>query len=380
MKILIITFTSGVNPGTIMQALGVQTAMKSLWPAAQVDFLNFPDFKSGGISVRGKKDGIVNTIKQKSFAAYRFMKYIKLRKKHFHYSEKVDLFDYTEAQIAFIKEYDIAVIGSDTILEQAYSQGGMIGLNWMPLHIKKIYFAASASPANFEPTDELKKVANEALFIGLRDELTIKYFIDKLGIDKDRIIKQPDPSYFLDISNFKLSRRYAKRFTPEKKYALYNFNSNFTHRRALADLIREKGYVVVSTAYNPYADICIDTIDAFEWAGVFPLVDIVVTERFHDSVFALRNEKPVIAIDWEPSRFAKGGDSKTLLILEEYGLKDNHFNLCHSNQLTDISSALDKIESSFNIDKVRETNIKMRKKLNEIMAMIKQDRLRLADD
>ena len=361
-----------------MQALGVQTAMKSLWPDAQVDFLDFPDFKSGGISVRGKKDGIVNTIKQKSFAAYRLMKYIKLRKKHFHYSEKVDLFDYTEAQIAFIKEYDIAVIGSDTILEQAYSQGGMIGLNWMPLPIKKIFFAASASPANFEPTDELKKVANEALFIGLRDELTIKYFIDKLGIDKDRIIKQPDPSYFLDISNFKLSRRYAKRFTPEKKYALYNFNSNFTHRRALADLIREKGYVVVSTAYNPYADICIDTIDAFEWAGVFPLVDIVVTERFHDSVFALRNEKPVIAIDWDPSRFAKGGDSKTLRILEEYGLKDNHFNLCHSNQLTDISSALDKIESSFNIDKVRETNIKMRKKLNEIMAMIKQDRLSLA--
>ena len=372
MKILIITFTSGVNPGTIMQALGVQTAMKSLWPDAQVDFLNFPDFKSGGISVRGKKDGIVNTIKQKSFAAYRFMKYIKLRKKHFHYSEKVDLFDYTEAQIAFIKEYDIAVIGSDTILEQAYSQGGMIGLNWMPLPIKKIYFAASASPANFEPTDELKKVANEALFIGLRDELTIKYFIDKLGIDKDRIIKQPDPSYFLDISNFKLSRRYAKRFTPEKKYALYNFNSNFTHRRALADLIREKGYVVVSTAYNPYADICIDTIDAFEWAGVFPLIDIVVTERFHDSVFALRNEKPVIAIDWDPNRFAKGGDSKTLRILEDYGLQEYHFNLAESNDLEPIADAVHRIGDSFDKNTVRDVNTQIAHELSDIKDLIRK--------
>ena len=372
MKILIITFTSGVNPGTIMQALGVQTAMKSLWPDAQVDFLNFPDFKSGGISVRGKKDGIVNTIKQKSFAAYRFMKYIKLRKKHFHYSEKVDLFDYTEAQIAFIKEYDIAVIGSDTILEQAYSQGGMIGLNWMPLPIKKIYFAASASPANFEPTDELKKVANEALFIGLRDELTIKYFIDKLGIDKDRIIKQPDPSYFLDISNFKLSRRYAKRFTPEKKYALYNFNSNFPHRRALADLIREKGYVVVSTAYNPYADICIDTIDAFEWAGVFPLIDIVVTERFHDSVFALRNEKPVIAIDWDPNRFAKGGDSKTLRILEDYGLQEYHFNLAESNDLEPIADAVHRIGDSFDKNTVRDVNTQIAHELSDIKDLIRK--------
>ena len=372
MKILIITFTSGVNPGTIMQALGVQTAMKSLWPDAQVDFLDFPDFKSGGISVRGKKDGIVNTIKQKSFAAYRLMKYIKLRKKHFHYSEKVDLFDYTEAQIAFIKEYDIAVIGSDTILEQAYSQGGMIGLNWMPLPIKKIYFAASASPANFEPTDELKKVANEALFIGLRDELTIKYFIDKLGIDKDRIIKQPDPSYFLDISNFKLSRRYAKRFTPGKKYALYNFNSNFPHRRALADLIREKGYVVVSTAYNPYADICIDTIDAFEWAGVFPLVDIVVTERFHDSVFALRKEKPVIAIDWDPNRFAKGGDSKTLRILEDYGLQEYHFNLAESNDLEPIADAVHRIGDSFDKNTVRYVNTQIAHELSDIKDLIRK--------
>lgn len=372
MKILIITFTTGVNPGTIMQALGVKTAMKSLWPDAQVDFLDFPDFKSGGISVRGKKDGIVNTIKQKSFAAYRLMKYIQLRKKHFHYSEKVDLFDYTDEQIAFIKEYDIAVIGSDTILEQAYSQGGMIGLNWMPLPIKKIYFAASASPANFEPTDELKKVANEALFIGLRDELTIKYFIDKLGIDKDRIIKQPDPSYFLDISNFKLSRRYAKRFTPEKKYALYNFNSNFPHRRALADLIREKGYVVVSTAYNPYADICIDTIDAFEWAGVFPLIDIVVTERFHDSVFALRNEKPVIAIDWDPNRFAKGGDSKTLRILEDYGLQEYHFNLAESNDLEPIADAVHRIGDSFDKNTVRDVNTQIAHELSDIKDLIRK--------
>lgn len=372
MKILIITFTTGVNPGTIMQALGVQTAMKSLWPDAQVDFLDFPDFKSGGISVRGKKDGIVNTIKQKSFAAYRLMKYIKLRKKFFHYSEKVDLFDYTEEQNSFIKGYDLAVIGSDTILEQAYSQGGMIGLNWMPLPIKKIYFAASASPANFDPTEDLKKVANEALFIGLRDELTIKYFIDKLGIDKDRIIKQPDPSYFLDISNFKLSRRYAKRFTPGKKYALYNFNSNFPHRRALADLIRGKGYVVVSTAYNPYADICIDTIDAFEWAGVFPLIDIVVTERFHDSVFALRNEKPVIAIDWDPNRFAKGGDSKTLRILEDYGLQEYHFNLAESNDLEPIADAVHRIGDSFDKNTVRDVNTQIAHELSDIKDLIRK--------
>ena len=54
MKILIITFTSGNNPGTFMQGLGVQTAMKRLYPTAQIDFLKFPDFKVN-FGVRDKK-------------------------------------------------------------------------------------------------------------------------------------------------------------------------------------------------------------------------------------------------------------------------------------------------------------------------------------
>ena len=56
MKILIVTFTGGVNPGTIMQAIGVQTAFKQLYSNARIEFLDFPDFKRGKLSVRGKND------------------------------------------------------------------------------------------------------------------------------------------------------------------------------------------------------------------------------------------------------------------------------------------------------------------------------------
>lgn len=137
-------------------------------------------------------------------------------------------------------------------------------------------------------------------------------------------------------------------------------------------MIRGKGYVVVSTAYNPYADICIDTIDAFEWAGVFPLIDIVVTERFHDSVFALRNEKPVIAIDWDPNRFAKGGDSKTLRILEDYGLQEYHFNLAESNDLEPIADAVHRIGDSFDKNTVRDVNTQIAHELSDIKDLIRK--------
>lgn len=371
MKILIITFTSGNNPGTFMQGYGVQTAMKKLYPKAQIDFLKFPDFKAN-FGVRDKNAKLWQTLRQKATSAYRLMKYNNIRKHVFNFTPLIDLFHYTLKEENFIHQYDFVVIGSDTILEEAYGENGRIGLNWMPLNVKKIFFAASASPANFEPKDDLKKIADEALFIGLRDNLTVDFF-NKIGVSKERIIKQPDPSYFLDIKNFQLSQKHALRLKAGKKYVLYNFNSNFPLRKDLADAIRNVGYVVVSTAYNPYADICFDTVDAFEWAGVFPLIDVVVTERFHDSVFGLRNSKPVIAVDWEPNRFTKGGDSKTMRILEDYGMEKMHFNLCNKKDTSSIIECLRNVDVLFDRNAVIAKNIQIHKNVYDILEMIKSN-------
>lgn len=370
MKILIITFTSGNNPGTLMQGLGVQTAMKRLYPNAQIDFLKFPDFKAN-LGVRDHKAKLWQTFRQKAASAYRLLKYNKLRKEVMHFTPTIDLFNYTKADEDLIRKYDLVVIGSDTVLEEAYSKDGRIGLNWMPLDVKKIYFAASASPGNFAPNDDLKKVAAKSEFIGLRDNLTIDFFIDKLGIDKERIVKQPDPSYFLDINRFKLSSAQQARLKKCGKYALYNFMSNFPLRKELADALRSIGYTVVSTAYNPYADISLDTIDAYEWAGVFRLMDVIVTERFHDSVFGLRNCKPVIAIDWDPSRFAKGGDSKTLRILEDYGMQHLHFNLCDESDFSQVIDAVGNIEKLYDKNVLAEANKKMYYTVGEILNNIR---------
>lgn len=256
------------------------------------------------------------------------------------------------------------------ILEEAYGKDGRIGLNWMPLDVRKLYFAASASPANFEPENELKQVASKAVFIGLRDNLTIDFFNKKLGIDKERIVKQTDPSYFLDIKQFKLSKKLVAKLKNDQKYALYNFNSNFPLRKELADAIRNVGYKVVSTAYNPYADICFDMVDAYEWAGVFPLMDVIVTERFHDSVFGLRNCKPVIAVDWDPNRFAKGGDSKTKRILEDYGLSHLHHNLYNNSDITPIIDSLKNINQFYDKDSLALLNDQIYDNANRILEKI----------
>ena len=300
------------------------------------------------------------------------IKYNALRKRHFHYTKFVDLFNYTKEDEEYIKQFDLVVIGSDTILEKAYGDKGQIGLNWLPLDVPKIYFAASASPANFKPTLELAEVAKNAKYIGLRDQLTVNLFTEGLGIKNSEIFRQPDPSYFLDIDKFYLNRKIAAKFDQGKKYALYDFNSNFPLRKELADSIRECGYTVVATAYNPYADICFDTIDAFDWADIFRHVDIVVTERFHDSVFGLRNVKPVIAIDWDANRFSLNGDSKTYRILQDYDLEQLHFNLATDNRLDNIIKAIQNIDNIFDKDQVTDANLKYYAYNEEILKKIKE--------
>ena len=341
MKILVITFSRGLNPGTFMQAYGVRTGLLKIFPEAQISYLSFPDFKWDK-GKRGKKDFIGHVLLQKAFAAYRLLKYRRLENQLFSYTPTTDLFDYdaNEAK-AILQNYDLVVVGSDTILEKVTGNSGQLGLNWGSSELcnaPHIFFAASASPANFANDEllleRLKAIAEKFIYIGLRDGLSVDLFTNKMKVDVP-VYKQPDPSYYLDINEFRLPEYYVRKLKG-KKIAFYNFSPNFPYRKELADLIREKGYTVISSVYNPYADIKIDTIGPKEWAGIFRYCDIVITERFHDSLFALRNCKPVIAVDWEKDRFSSTGDSKTLRILKDDGLEKNHVTLANARQLHDI--------------------------------------------
>src|SRR5690606_23221540 len=99
-----------------------------------------------------------------------------------------------------------------------------------------------------------------------------------------------------------------------------NFNKNFSGNRDFVSLIQSRGFYVISTIYNPYSDANLCQLNPFKWAGVFSHIDVAVTERFHDTVFSLRNEKYVIAVDWNVERFSTLGASKTLCILSDYNL------------------------------------------------------------
>ncbi len=378
MKILVITFAAGLNPGTFMQSFGVRTGLLKIFPDAEIEYLKFPDFKWDK-KRHDIKNSLLHVALQKGTALYRLMKYKRQERKYIKFTREIDLFDYdVDEAKELLSHYDLIVVGSDTILEEAQGgKKGQYGLNWYSsvlCNVPHILFAASASPAHFssdkDVIGQLREIIPNFVFIGLRDDLTIKLFKNILGVNEEKIYKQPDPSYLLDTNKFKLSNYYVRKLKG-RKIACCNFMSYFPYRKELADMLRQKGYTVISTTYNPYADISIATVDAFEWASIFPFCDLVITERFHDSVFALRNCKPVIAVDWENNRISTDRDSKTFHILKDYDMEQFHFVFDNEDVLYQIVGSIDSLVNCFDKEKVAKTNQFFISKANSMLETMK---------
>lgn len=379
MRILIITYSREVNPGTFLQAYGVQYAFKQVFPNADIELLRHKRLYNLSGLHKGESCS-KNTRNLKWFlsrlsAIPRRLKYEYDNFRKFKFSrQEFGLFDYDKDEFkTFAESYDLIVVGSDTILIDL-KKNEQYGLMWL-LDIKtnKILFAASASPAKYNLTDEEVKMLHENFsnfhLLGVRDSVTYKLLSERIGLGEN-VYRQYDPTYLVPESCFsfplylRLRFRYIHR---KRKIALVNFGDNFDGKKIVTMYLQQRGFYVISTIRNEWADSNIMTLSAFGWAAMFKYVDFVLTERFHDSVFALRNNKTVVAIDWAPNRFASDGSSKIQCLFESYGILDMHFtyesdihSLCHLFYACvdrDISSVTKKINSEIHDDYAKKMNM-----------------------
>lgn len=337
MKILIITYSREVNPGTFLQAYGVQYAFRQLYPNAQIDLIKHKRMYS--IAAEKKNATATNEsklsfFKAKARAIPRRLKYELAYRTKFHLTDQeFDFFEYDDVEFkAFAEGYDLIIVGSDTILINL-EKNGHYGLMWLRgIETQKILFAASAATANFELNEQQKKVLYNSFstfkFFGVRDRVTEHLLRDEIGIG-DHVYTQYDPTYLIPESEFSLPyfiRKKLEGIRKHQKIALVNFSvTGCPFKKEMTEFLQQQGYYTVSTLYNEWADCNLMSLSPFGWAAMFRYVDLTVTERFHDSVFTLRSGKPVVAIDWNCRRFSKDGFSKTQNLLSLYGLECNHF-------------------------------------------------------
>ena len=381
MKILIITYSREVNPGTFLQAYGVQYAFKQLYPDAKIDLIKHRRMYS---IAQGSKQlsagGKLAFIKAKIRAIPRRLKYEISYRTKFNLTEKeFDFFNYEDDEFkAFAENYDLIVVGSDTILIKL-ERNGHYGLMWLTnVNTAKMLFAASAAPANFELTEkqvcDLNKSFSSFKLLGVRDEVTRKLLSDQIGLG-NKVYCQYDPTYLIPEMTFSLPyfmKKKLERVRTKQKIALVNFAIvGCPFKNELTKYLPHQGYFIISTLYNEHADCNLMTFSPFEWAAMFRYIDLAVTERFHDTIFSLRNCKPVIAIDWNEKRFSKDGLSKTQNILAQYGLECNHFIMNDQSSIHEIFDYIKKTSVEKQVGQIRVHNFEISNEYRNLMKRIK---------
>ncbi len=373
MKILVITYSFEVNPGTFLQAYGVQAALKEIYPNATIELLKHKKAVGNSQIKKHKQKKDVSFLKAKIRAIPRRLKYEYYYRKCFSFSKKsFDLFDYDQNNFgAFTKEYDLIVVGSDTILIKLKGKTEQLGLMWLNgISTPKILFAASAAPAIFpiSPADKevLRRCLNSFKYLGVRDDVTINLFENRIGNINKQITKQLDPTFFLQDKLFKLSQVQLSKFkklSAGKDVVLINFSRGFKYKSLITNKIKELGFLVVSTHYNEDATYNLMNYNAFQWGGLFKHICFTITDRFHDTIFSLRNNIIVYSIDWDITRFStETKSSKSSDLLGQYCTKQNHFII---QEKSDVESLINSIEKGWNNIDVVKTIVEKNNSLTE---------------
>lgn len=343
-KIGILTYFWSDNPGTFLQAYSTCLAFKKVFKDCEVELVNCA---TGKVHLNIGR----NSIKPKQLIqdANRYLIYKNYQKNILPLSKTKLITQNTQRAICFIEEqkYDLISVGADTILKFTGNnfKEDTIPFYWLSKKIaaKKVLYAASAGTLLIDEMSEKQKNScevsiNDFDFLGVRDHSTLE-LIQKLWKGNTEKIKMvPDPTFTFQI-DYSYAEAYIKRkkLDTTKPVLALNTLRSFKYSACLAKHFRSLGYQVVSLMPSNVADMVLFDLSPFEWAGIFKYFDLVVTDRFHGTLFSLKNKTPVLGVVCDRIKTNSLGRAKVHSLLKEFGLeKTNYLNCFNVNTESEV--------------------------------------------
>jgi hypothetical protein len=377
MKIGILTFFNTYNHGSCLQAYAVQKLLKYAFPEDMIEIINY-------VPLRGLiKESLINFYPRKWYwpiiSIKNFFKFNNFQKNYLLSKEKYIGNDYEQA-INFINRlnYDVLFTGSDTVFEikdkkKSYVPG-FKNIYWLPKELKVLKrFSISASADQTDKNlinEDLKQFIISSLknfsLIGIRDKFTEQLILEIYN-EPDKIFKMPDPTFFIDIPKTSVKDKLIKLGVKLDKPILGIHLGNKILSKQISDYFRSKGYQIVAPVFNKYADYnLIGYIDSFEWAEVYKFFSLTITDRFHGTVFCLKNKVPFVSVDYKS--VYKNNRSKKKDLLEEIDLI-NHLVEYDENSYINIDKFL---INSIDKEKVDKALVLYKNRLLEYIEKVKE--------
>lgn len=336
MKIGIISIHYGVNFGSALQAYALPEYIKSTYPNAETEVVNYipPRYRFKNQYSYNGGNGIKKRVGWMLRAMQRFIndsKYKRYLSSVTNVSPKI--FDAKTAKDRY-KEYDCLIAGSDQIWNSDYNQGfdPMYYLSFGGNRTKKVSYAASCGKNDFSDNEwiDMKKSLKSFSKISIRESSTVE-IMRKKGIECQFVL---DPTYLLSKEEW--SKIEKKEDIKEPFLLIYlldvdgkdiiDYAKNVAMQRNLKTVLIVNGPAIKK--YDVDYVMWNKTPDSYIW--LFRNASYVVTNSFHGTSFSINMEKQFVV--FKRDKYNSRIDS----ILGAMGLEDRCVTLNGMNILPDI--------------------------------------------
>lgn len=318
------------NLGTNMQSYCTLKALERRYPDTQVELVDY------SLSRPKRKPYFSNASWQSLKNDYvRMKKYDKFFRDHLRFSRSKLVSSQVNKAIEFLKaqDYDAIYVGSDTVLELKGAGPDSLTAYWLDPTIacKKFLIAASSFNVVYESlTESQKDKMRESIkgfsLLGVRDDATFRLLsnVTSLGDARLRLISDPTFTYEIDYGPIE---RYIeeRKLAFDKPMVCLHLTRDIKWGQEVSDHFRRAGFVVASLRPTHYADVIFTDLSPFEQMGIYRYFRLVITHRFHDSIFCLKNHTPVIVFPEYVADVTKYGENKNLTLLKSFKLEKTNY-------------------------------------------------------
>lgn len=327
MKIGVLTYYGDLNCGTNLQAYATLCAVKSAYPNDMVEIIPFHGFRPRILPYKSFSPAAVLKDAKRIYKNHLF------KKKKLNVTKDIIEKDVTKA-LKYIsnRNYDIIYVGADTLLELDRLPESYDGLSayWLTnVKAKKIMIAASSKNVEFKKLSSNQKkdmeiAINQFDWLGIRDKATqelLSHFVEG-----DMIEYVPDPTFILDIDYTHIEKYLEKRDIniAQKSVFIHNWGDD-NWACDIANALKKEKYQIVTPRPAKWADFSLNDMSPFEQLGIYRYFEFVITHRFHDGVFCLKNNTPVMLYEKGVGFSSSSGDSKFTSLLKDFDLYPDNF-------------------------------------------------------
>lgn len=385
-KIALITYQYGYNEGTLLQAYATARLLRERLAEAIVDVIDWRHPLKEKITFSRPRNA-----REKSLREF-FETHLENKGRIIRSSHPKPVFKEVS------RNYHLVVVGSDEVWRLDYQWVRRFGLKyhkqpnpWAPpfpniywpnakdLGIPCVSLASSISEMNqveLIPQHHLEKIRaslSEFKLISVRDTRSrdfIKSIIE--GVEPCWL---PDPTFSLpnatpdQLANLR-TRLNLHVGENAQKIALVNCHVPLSSLHDVVNSCKNMGYLVVGMSHHVEgADINLSeiAIGPFDWAAIPALANLLITDRFHGAVFALKNNVPVIALDHRNQ--ISGSESKIRDLLGRFGLLSYWFPVNDGTvaDLSELNDRIKNIQTSWPGEAVKYTCLEFSKRLVEFI-------------